>query len=161
MNMTFFNVKNKTFQKLISPRSSSEVANRRNRSNAFASDSGVLKSNSGDSNFDIANSNLDPSNSNPSNFNLANFDFDFGVNISQFSLHNMANNNRTLKELATPDVMYQPWCIQYPKLEQSQSYELKSRLIHLLPKFHALVGKNPYKHLKELHVVCSPSPWIE
>ncbi|RDY06134.1 hypothetical protein CR513_09940, partial [Mucuna pruriens] len=23
----------------------------------------------------------------------------------------MENNNRTLKELATPDVLYQPWCI--------------------------------------------------
>ncbi|RDX78576.1 Retrovirus-related Pol polyprotein from transposon 17.6, partial [Mucuna pruriens] len=24
------------------------------------------------------------------------------------------NNNKTLKELATPNVLYQPWCIQYP-----------------------------------------------
>ncbi|RDX84060.1 hypothetical protein CR513_34943, partial [Mucuna pruriens] len=27
------------------------------------------------------------------------------------------NNDRTLKELATPDMVYQPWCIQYPQLE--------------------------------------------
>ncbi|RDX80379.1 hypothetical protein CR513_39086, partial [Mucuna pruriens] len=48
----------------------------------------------------------------------------------------MENNDRTLKELATPDVVYQPWCIQYPQLELAQTYELKSGLIHLLPKFH-------------------------
>ena len=34
----------------------------------------------------------------------------------------MADNNQTLKELATPDVVYQPWCIQYP--ETKVSYEL-------------------------------------
>ncbi|RDY12784.1 hypothetical protein CR513_02382, partial [Mucuna pruriens] len=52
----------------------------------------------------------------------------------------MENNNRTLKELAMLDVLYQPWCIQ---------------LIHLLPKFHGLAGEDPHKHLKEFHVVCS------
>ncbi|RDY04626.1 hypothetical protein CR513_11652, partial [Mucuna pruriens] len=65
------------------------------------------------------------------------------------------NHDRTLKELATPDVVYQPWCIQYPQLEPAQTYELKSGLIHLLPKFHGLVGEDPHKHLKEFHVVCS------
>ncbi|RDX66128.1 hypothetical protein CR513_55138, partial [Mucuna pruriens] len=54
----------------------------------------------------------------------------------------MENYDRTLKELATPDVVYQPWCIQYPQLEPAQTYELKS-------------GEDPYKHLKEFHVVCS------
>ncbi|RDX99229.1 hypothetical protein CR513_17750, partial [Mucuna pruriens] len=67
----------------------------------------------------------------------------------------MENNDRTLKELATPDVVYQPWCIQYPKLEPAQTYELKSGLIHLLPKFHGLAREDPHKHLKEFHVVCS------
>ena len=33
--------------------------------------------------------------------------------------------------------------------------ELKSGLIHLLPKFHGLVGEDSHKHLKEFHVVCS------
>ncbi|RDX73058.1 hypothetical protein CR513_47386, partial [Mucuna pruriens] len=37
----------------------------------------------------------------------------------------MENNDRTLKELATPDVVYQPWCIQYPQLEPAQTYKLK------------------------------------
>ncbi|RDX82299.1 hypothetical protein CR513_36935, partial [Mucuna pruriens] len=67
----------------------------------------------------------------------------------------MENNDRTLKELATPDVLYEPWCIQYSQLELAQTYELKSGLIHLLPKFHGLVGEDPHKHLKEFHVVCS------
>ncbi|RDX73367.1 hypothetical protein CR513_47046, partial [Mucuna pruriens] len=53
------------------------------------------------------------------------------------------------------DVVYQPWCILYPQLELAQSYELKSGLINLLPKFHGLAGEDPHKHLKEFHVVCS------
>ncbi|XP_061363074.1 uncharacterized protein LOC133306725, partial [Gastrolobium bilobum] len=30
-----------------------------------------------------------------------------------------------------------------------------SGLIHLLPKFHGLAGEDPYKYLKEFHVVCN------
>ncbi|RDX88067.1 hypothetical protein CR513_30391, partial [Mucuna pruriens] len=67
----------------------------------------------------------------------------------------MENHDRTLKELATPDVVYQPWCIQYPQLEPAQTYELKSGLIHLLPKFYGLAGEDPHKHLKDFHLVCS------
>ncbi|RDX81448.1 hypothetical protein CR513_37866, partial [Mucuna pruriens] len=59
------------------------------------------------------------------------------------------NNNRTLKELVTSDVLYQSWCIQYPQLESAQMYELKSELIHLLSKYHSLVGEDPHKHLNE------------
>ncbi|RDX70175.1 hypothetical protein CR513_50615, partial [Mucuna pruriens] len=70
-------------------------------------------------------------------------------------LGQMENNDRTLKELATPYVVYQPWCIQYPQLEPAPTYELKSGLIHLLPKFHGLAREDPHKHLKEFHVVCS------
>jgi len=29
----------------------------------------------------------------------------------KISVNIMADNNQTLKELATPDVVYQPWCI--------------------------------------------------
>ena len=64
-----------------------------------------------------------------------------------------AANNRTLKELATPDLDQQPLCIQYPNLEVA--FELKSGLIYLLPTFHGFVGEDPNKHLKEFHVVCS------
>jgi hypothetical protein len=65
----------------------------------------------------------------------------------------MAGNNRTLKELAAPDVTYQPLGIQYP--DTDMPFELKSGLIHLLPKFHGLAGEDPHKHLKEFHIVCS------
>ncbi|RDY00923.1 hypothetical protein CR513_15837, partial [Mucuna pruriens] len=67
----------------------------------------------------------------------------------------MKNNDRTLKELATPNVVYQLWCFQYPQLKPAQTYELKSGLIHLLPKFHGLAREDPHKHIKVLHVVCS------
>ncbi|XP_027348046.1 vacuolar-processing enzyme delta-isozyme-like [Abrus precatorius] len=56
---------------------------------------------------------------------------------------NMAN--RTLKELVAPDVNYHALAIQYPNLDAD--FELKSGLIHLLPKFHGLVGEDPHKHL--------------
>ncbi|RDX64883.1 hypothetical protein CR513_56508, partial [Mucuna pruriens] len=67
----------------------------------------------------------------------------------------MENQDRTLKELATSNVVYRPWCTEYPQLKPAQSYELKSGLIHLLPNFHGLVGEDSHKHLKEFHVVCS------
>ncbi|RDX78887.1 hypothetical protein CR513_40755, partial [Mucuna pruriens] len=60
-----------------------------------------------------------------------NSDFNYGLNKSQ-EPEQMENNDRTLKELAMPDM-----------------------LIHLLPKFHGLAGEDPQKHLKEFHVVCS------
>ncbi|RDX76049.1 hypothetical protein CR513_44009, partial [Mucuna pruriens] len=56
----------------------------------------------------------------------------------------MKNNDRTLKELATPDMVSQ--------LEPAQSYELNYGLIHLLPKFHGLVGEDSHKNLKEFHM---------
>ncbi|RDX80723.1 hypothetical protein CR513_38697, partial [Mucuna pruriens] len=97
--------------------------------------------------------------SNNSDFAESNgFDTNSKPNITDNTSHEleqMENNDRILKELAMPNVLYQPWCIQYLQLEQTQSYELKSRLIHLLPKFHSLVGEDRYKHLKEFHVVCS------
>ncbi|KAI9086839.1 hypothetical protein K1719_031162 [Acacia pycnantha] len=48
-------------------------------------------------------------------------------------------NHHTLKELGAPDVNYQPLCIQY--LNIAANFELKSGLIHLLPKFHGLADK--------------------
>ena len=46
----------------------------------------------------------------------------------------MANNNRTLKELAASDLEQQPLYIQYLQLEVA--FELKSGMTHLLPTFH-------------------------
>ena len=83
--------------------------------------------------------------SNSSDFSSLNFD------SFKYFAKNMAD--RTLKELAAPDVAYQPLCIQYPDVDAP--FELKSGLIHLLPKFHGLAGEDPHKHLKEFHIVCS------
>ena len=60
--------------------------------------------------------------------------------------------NQTLKELAAPNLNQQPLCITFPTLDTTTTFELKSRLIHLLPTFHGLTG---HKHLKELLVVCT------
>ena len=66
----------------------------------------------------------------------------------------MANNaNKSLKELAIPDLNHQPLCIDYPDLDAS--FELRSGLIHLLLTFLGLAGEDPHKHLKEFHVVYS------
>ncbi|KAJ8765423.1 hypothetical protein K2173_013181 [Erythroxylum novogranatense] len=65
----------------------------------------------------------------------------------------MAQDNRTLRELAIPPINQQPLCITYPNLEAP--FELKSGLIHLLPTFRGLENEDPHKHLKEFHVVCS------
>ena len=48
---------------------------------------------------------------------------------------------RTLRELATPDVAQQPLCIDFPDIEVA--FELKSGLIHLLPTFRGLAGEDP------------------
>ncbi|KAI9107245.1 hypothetical protein K1719_021854 [Acacia pycnantha] len=50
-------------------------------------------------------------------------------------------NHRTLKQLVVPDVNYQPLCTQYHIL--AANFELKSSLIHLLPKFRGLAGLFP------------------
>ncbi|KAF5464965.1 hypothetical protein F2P56_015001 [Juglans regia] len=61
--------------------------------------------------------------------------------------------NRTLNELAAPDLNQQPLCITFHTLDATTTFELKSGLMHLLPTFHGLAGEDPHKHLKELHVV--------
>ncbi|XP_042396420.1 uncharacterized protein LOC121986519 [Zingiber officinale] len=58
-----------------------------------------------------------------------------------------------MKELAAPDVAYKYSCITYPDL--AGDFELRSGLIHLLPKFQGLSGEDPNHHLHEFHVVCS------
>ncbi|RDY00616.1 hypothetical protein CR513_16182, partial [Mucuna pruriens] len=73
-----------------------------------------------------------------SNFSIPKFDI--GVYVSHFSVDNMANNNKTLKELTTLDVVYHPWCIRYPKLEKLKYMSL---------------SEDTHEHLKEFHVVCS------
>ena len=59
-------------------------------------------------------------------------------------------NNRIL---VASNVIYQLLCMDYHKVDAT--FELKYRLIHLLPTFHGLKGEDMHKHLKEFYVVCT------
>ncbi|CAN6678252.1 unnamed protein product [Malus baccata var. baccata] len=70
----------------------------------------------------------------------------------------MAMDNRTLKELAASGLdNAAPLCIQYPTAAQgkTEEFELKSSLLHHIPKYHGLSMEDPNKHLKEFEMVCS------
>src|SRR3954466_7266660 len=60
---------------------------------------------------------------------------------------------RTLTQLAVPNVNYNGLCIDYPAADAP--FELEYGLTHLLPRFNGFTGEDPHKHLKELEVVCS------
>ncbi|CAN6583682.1 unnamed protein product [Malus baccata var. baccata] len=71
---------------------------------------------------------------------------------------NMAADNRTIKELSASGLdNAAPLCIQYPMatLGKTDEFELKSSLLHHIPKYHGLSMEDPNKHLKEFEVVCS------
>ncbi|CAN6562569.1 unnamed protein product [Malus baccata var. baccata] len=70
----------------------------------------------------------------------------------------MAVDNRTLKELSASGLdNAAPLCIQYPAAAQgkTEEFELKSSLLHHIPKYHGLSMEDPNKYLKEFEVVCS------
>ncbi|CAN6547325.1 unnamed protein product [Malus baccata var. baccata] len=70
----------------------------------------------------------------------------------------MAADNCTIKELSASGLANAaPFCIQYPLAAQGKTneFELKSSLLHHIPKYHGLSMEDPNKHLKELEVVCS------
>ena len=70
----------------------------------------------------------------------------------------MAAENRTIKELSASGVdNATPLCIQYPMAAagKTEEFELKSSLLHHIPKYHGLSMEDPNKHLKEFEVVCS------
>ncbi|CAN6588984.1 unnamed protein product [Malus baccata var. baccata] len=70
----------------------------------------------------------------------------------------MAADNRTIKELSASGLTNAtPLCIQYPMAAQGKTdeFELKSSLLHHIPKYHGLSMEDPNKHLKEFEVVCS------
>ncbi|CAN6554299.1 unnamed protein product [Malus baccata var. baccata] len=52
-----------------------------------------------------------------------------------------------------PNTDQQPLCITYPNA--AGGFELKSGMIHYLPKFHGFSTEDANKHLMEFHVVCS------
>lgn len=55
-------------------------------------------------------------------------------------------DNKTLRQLVAPVMNYNGLCIEYNAV--AVPFELKSGLIHLLPKFSGLAGEDPHKHLK-------------
>ncbi|KAI5350650.1 hypothetical protein L3X38_003541 [Prunus dulcis] len=70
----------------------------------------------------------------------------------------MAVDNRTIKELSASGLDNAvPLCIQYPGAAEGKTdeFELKSSLLHHIPKYHGLSMEDPNKHLKEFEVVCS------
>ncbi|KAM1631516.1 hypothetical protein ACFX2K_019523 [Malus domestica] len=73
-------------------------------------------------------------------------------------VQDMAVDNQTIKELSASGLDNAlPLCIQYPRAAQNKTneFELKSSLLHHIPKFHGLSMEDPNKHLKEFEVVCS------
>ncbi|KAM1636645.1 hypothetical protein ACFX1X_014788 [Malus domestica] len=73
-------------------------------------------------------------------------------------VEDMAADNRTIKELSASGLdNAAPLCIQYPRAAQDKTaeFELKSSLLHHIPKYHGLSMEDPNKHLKEFEVVCS------
>ncbi|CAN6583779.1 unnamed protein product [Malus baccata var. baccata] len=67
----------------------------------------------------------------------------------------MAADNRTIKELSASGLTNAaPLCIQYPAAAQGKTdeFELKSSLLHHIPKYHGLSMEDPNKHLKEFEL---------
>ena len=81
------------------------------------------------------------------------------VGTTNTSLHptgepHMAEPRRiTLHEQGAPDIRLQPLQARYPNLDPN--FELKSSLIHLLPKYHGFPGQDPIRHLRDFQVACS------
>ncbi|CAN6576808.1 unnamed protein product [Malus baccata var. baccata] len=80
--------------------------------------------------------------------------------VSEFEeeVDDMAAENRTIKELSASGLdNAAPLCIQYPRAapDKTAEFELKSSLLHHIPKYHGLSMEEPNKHLKEFEVVCS------
>ncbi|KAM1794287.1 hypothetical protein ACFX11_034778 [Malus domestica] len=68
----------------------------------------------------------------------------------------MAVDNRTIKELSASGLDNAvTLCIQYPMAAQgkTEEFELKSSLLHHIPKYHGLSMEDPNKHLNEFEVV--------
>ncbi|KAM2646756.1 hypothetical protein TB1_000074 [Malus domestica] len=70
----------------------------------------------------------------------------------------MAVDNRKIKEISASGLDNAIlFCIQYPIAAQGKTdeFELKSSLLHHIPKYHGLSMEDPNKHPKEFEVVCS------
>ncbi|KAK8636608.1 hypothetical protein V6N13_124350 [Hibiscus sabdariffa] len=76
--------------------------------------------------------------------------FEFENNREQTQ---MAEEDQTIRQLAVAPNVQHPLCITFPN--GATPFQLKTGLIHLLPKFHGFPNENPHKYLTEFHLVCS------
>ncbi|CAM8910865.1 unnamed protein product [Rhodiola kirilowii] len=58
----------------------------------------------------------------------------------------------TMRGVCAPYIDEAPWCIRLD--EDADDIEIKSGVIHHLPKFGGMADENPLRHLKEFHGVC-------
>ncbi|CAM8917229.1 unnamed protein product [Rhodiola kirilowii] len=57
-----------------------------------------------------------------------------------------------MKDLSAPNFQNQPWCIDKgPKLAE---IEIKTTVVHHLPKFSGRQGESATKHLQSFHGIC-------
>ncbi|CAM8934491.1 unnamed protein product [Rhodiola kirilowii] len=59
---------------------------------------------------------------------------------------------RTMRGVCVPFIDEEPWCIRLD--EDADDIEIKSGVIHHLPKFGRMPDETPLRHLKEFHGVC-------
>ncbi|CAM8978298.1 unnamed protein product [Rhodiola kirilowii] len=57
-----------------------------------------------------------------------------------------------MRGVCAPFIDEEPWCIRLD--EDAEDIEIKSGVIHHLPKFGGMPDENPLRHLKEFHGVC-------
>ncbi|RDY01593.1 hypothetical protein CR513_15052, partial [Mucuna pruriens] len=120
----------RTFHRLLRNPRNSEVVN----SSVIASNLSNIANFGVNSDSDSANIVSDLKIDCHSNIAYSDSDLDFGVGISQLSLDNMANNDKTLKELATSIIIYKLGVfdiLNWNKLN------------------HMSLSEDPHKHLKE------------
>ena len=70
---------------------------------------------------------------------------------AEWEQRNAVHNRRlTVKEMSAPFTVNHPWCINQPR---NGNFELRSALVHQLPKYYGMSTENPCKFLKEFLVV--------
>ncbi|CAM8975389.1 unnamed protein product [Rhodiola kirilowii] len=57
-----------------------------------------------------------------------------------------------MRGVCAPYIDEAPWCIRLD--EDAEDIDIKSGVIHHLPKFGGMPDENPLRHLKEFHGVC-------
>ncbi|CAM8941136.1 unnamed protein product [Rhodiola kirilowii] len=60
---------------------------------------------------------------------------------------------RTMRGICAPIIDERPWCIRLD--EEADGVEIKSGVIHHLPKFGGMPDESPMRHLKDFYGVCA------